>query len=85
MALVPCGYTKDGYGRLVMYSIDTDDLDDAEYHYYCKARDLSNKVKGASKVAKDILTGVLKANDIEGNPKFDWLTDDFVSLIAESR
>lgn len=75
MALIPCGYTKDEYGRTVAYSIDTDDLDDAEYHYYCKARDLRNKVAGALKTAREILLGELRASEIEHNPKYSWLAD----------
>lgn len=85
MALVPCGYTKDEYGRPVMYSIDTDDLDDAEYYYYCRAKKLSGKVSKASKVARMLLLGELKATDIEGNHEYDWLTDDLAYIVLQSR
>lgn len=81
MALVPCG--KDCY-------IDTDDLEQPEYYYYCKAKDLAEEARkrfGQTDsrddlrhwnqcrfVAMDILTGKLTAE--EAVEKCEWLRDD---------
>lgn len=59
MALVRCG--KDTY-------IDTDDLEQAEYHYYCKAKRL-----GKDNIARKILTGLLTADEIDNSDEFEWL------------
>ena len=47
---------------------DTDDLEQAEYHYFRKAESM-----GRRDVAKRILSGYLTAKDIDTNPKFEWL------------
>ena len=47
---------------------DTDDLEQAEYHYFRKAESM-----GRRDVAKRILSGYLDANDIDTNPEFEWL------------
>lgn len=85
MALICCGVEKDEYGRPVCAYIDTDDLDDAEYHYFRKAEELRNKIKQAQKVARLILTGKLKAYEIEKNPEYGWLTDDLSELVRETK
>ena len=73
MALVPIGH--DTY-------IDTDDLDQPEYHYYCKAKnmkanDLQEKGIDADpfSTARRILLGRLTADEIERNPEYKWLAD----------
>lgn len=48
--------------------IDTDDLEQAEYHYYCKAKAL-----GRGDVAMDILTGRIDAFDIDNDSEYKWL------------
>ena len=48
--------------------IDTDDLEQAEYHYFRKAESM-----GRRDVAKRILSGYLNAEDIDTNPEFEWL------------
>ena len=52
-------------------SIDTDDLEQAEYHYYCKATSL-----GRSDTASLILTGRITAERIETEEIFKWLRDE---------
>lgn len=47
---------------------DTDDLEQAEYHYFRKAEAL-----GKRDVAKRILSGYLTAEDIDTNPRYEWL------------
>ena len=47
---------------------DTDDLEQAEYHYFRKAESM-----GRRDVAKRILSGYLDAEEIDTNPKFKWL------------
>jgi hypothetical protein len=51
-------------------SIDTDDLEQAEYHYYCKAKSLKRW-----DTASLILTGRITAERIETEEKFEWLRD----------
>lgn len=48
--------------------VDTDDLDQPEYHYYRKAKDL-----GADVIARKILIGRLTATEIDTNPDYAWL------------
>ena len=59
MALIPVG--KDMFK-------DTDDLEQAEYHYFRKAESM-----GCRDVAKRILLGCPDAEDIDTNPEFEWL------------
>ena len=47
---------------------DTDDLEQAEYHYFRKAESM-----GRRDVAKRILSGYLTAEDIDTNPRYEWL------------
>jgi len=47
---------------------DTDDLEQAEYHYFRKAESM-----GRWDVAKRILSRYLDAEEIDTNPKFEWL------------
>lgn len=62
MALVPCGKDQ---------CFDTDDLEQAEYHYYCKARKLRRHC-----TATKILRGEIDAYDIENSDKYKWLASD---------
>lgn len=48
--------------------IDTDDLPQAEYHYFRKAESL-----GYHRVAIAILEGRVTAEDIESDPYYSWL------------
>lgn len=76
MSLVPIG--KDTH-------IDTDDLDNQEYHYYCKAKNLEESLpyndENYQTVNKyrllkySILCGRLSAYEIETNPKYEWFRD----------
>ena len=63
--------------------VDTDDLDNPEYHYYCRVKDMIerlpynnenyrfiNKCRG---IKRAILCGELSAHEIETNPKYEWL------------
>ena len=72
MALVQSGWARaiypESYNNEVY--IDTDDLEQAEYHYYRKAESL-----GENRVALDILRGDLTAEDIETDEKYAWLAD----------
>ena len=47
---------------------DTDDLEQAEYHYFRKAESMGHR-----DVARRILLGYLTAEDIDTNPEFKWL------------
>jgi hypothetical protein len=47
---------------------DTDDLEQAEYHYFRKAEAL-----GRREVAKRILSGYLTAKDIDTDTMYEWL------------
>ena len=47
---------------------DTDDLEQAEYHYYRKAEEL-----GRHDIAIDILKGRIDAFDIDNDSEYDWL------------
>lgn len=71
MALVPIGNNM---------SIDTDDLEQAEYHYYCKAKTI-----GRYDIANKILKGDILAEDIERNEnhKFDCLVDDATYIMLK--
>ena len=51
-------------------SVDTDDLEQSEYHYYCKAKSL-----GRWDTASLILRGRITAERIETEEKFEWLRD----------
>ena len=62
-AIYPASYNNEVYR-------DTDDLEQAEYHYYRKAEAL-----GENRVALDILRGDLTAEDIETNEEYKWLAD----------
>lgn len=59
MAMIPIGTAT---------FIDTDDLEQAEYHYFRKAEAL-----GRHDVAMDILKGRIDAFDIDHNSKYEWL------------
>ncbi len=47
---------------------DTDDLEQAEYHYFRKAESM-----GRRDVAKRILSKYLTAKEIDTDPEFEWL------------
>lgn len=47
---------------------DTDDLEQAEYHYFRKAESMGHR-----DVAKRILSGYLTAKDIDTYPEYGWL------------
>ena len=47
---------------------DTDELEQAEYHYFRKAESM-----GRWDVAKRILSKYLTAEEIDTNPEFEWL------------
>ena len=73
MSLVPIGGNE---------FIDTDDLDQPEYHYYCKAKgmkrsDLLDRGIDADpqRTARAILLGRLDADTIERDPEYSWLAD----------
>lgn len=78
MALVQIGCEKDEYGRPCPVYKDTDDLDDAEYHYYCNAKksftDASIKFPEYY-WARQILLGSLTAEMIESDDKYASLRD----------
>lgn len=48
--------------------VDTDDLDQPEYHYYRKAKDLDEGF-----IAYKILIGRLTADEIDTDPDYEWL------------
>ena len=50
---------------------DTDELEQAEYYYYCKAR----KLRPDSLTYIAILEGRLDADTIETDPRYEWLRD----------
>lgn len=52
---------------------DTDDLEQAEYHYFRKAESLAGKVLDAQDIARRILLGYLTAEQIDTIPRFEWL------------
>lgn len=52
---------------------DTDDLEQAEYHYFRKAESLASKVPNAQDVARRILMGNITAEQIDTLPRFEWL------------
>ena len=64
MALVPIG--NDTF-------IDTDDLNQREYHYYRKAESLADEVPTALHTAGQILRGRLTAEQIDTLPEYEWL------------
>lgn len=70
MALVQIGCEKDDYGRPCPVYKDTDDLDDAEYHYYCNAKKLPEY-----NWAWQILIGNLTAELIESDDRYASLRD----------
>lgn len=47
---------------------DTDDLEQAEYHYFRKAESM-----GHWDIAKRILSGYLDAEEIDTDPGYEWL------------
>ncbi len=47
---------------------DTDDLDQAEYHYFRNAESM-----GRRDVVKSILSKYLTAKEIDTDPEFEWL------------
>lgn len=50
--------------------IDTDDLEQAEYHYFRRAEEL-----GRRDIAMYILKGQIDAFDIEHDAEYAWLAD----------
>lgn len=48
--------------------IDTDDLEQAEYHYFRKAESM-----GRQDTARRILRGQLTADQIDTLPRYEWL------------
>lgn len=52
---------------------DTDDLEQAEYHYFRKAESLDGKVPYAKDIARRILLGNITAEQIDTLPRFEWL------------
>lgn len=85
MALIYGGTDKDYLGRPVPFYIDTDDLDDPEYHYLRLAEEMQSVVPGASKIYRDILCGRLTAREIESNAKYSWMTDEVSLLVLRSK
>lgn len=69
MAMVCVGVNKER-GRDAFEYIDTDDLDQPEYYYYHKAKQM-----GLNGFAKSILLGHLTAEMIENNEKYAKLAD----------
>ena len=59
MALIPIGNEM---------FIDTDDLEQAEYHYFRKAESM-----GRHDTARRILRGQLTAEQIDTLPRYEWL------------
>lgn len=70
--------------------IDTDDLAQPEYYYYRKALGLANSLSLSSNileynhqmnhyvaVARMILRGYLSAHEIETDPNYEWLRDEY--------
>ena len=78
MSLVKVG--KDIY-------IDTDDLEQPEYYYYRKVLGLANSLPHILEhnhqrihymaVARKILSGYLSAYEIETDPSYEWLRDEY--------
>lgn len=72
-------------GRDPEISVDTDDLNDKEYHYFRKIIDTGEVRWGENGglvgngdyiwTAIRILTHNLTTEDIESDPKYRWLTD----------
>jgi hypothetical protein len=52
---------------------DTDDLEQAEYHYFRKAESFAGKVPNAKDTARRILLGNLTAEQIDTLPRYEWL------------
>lgn len=59
MAMIPIGHEE---------YIDTDDLEQAEYHYFRKAEAL-----GRHDIAIAILKGQIDAFDIDNDSEYEWL------------
>lgn len=67
--------------------IDTDDLEQPEYYYYRKAIGLANSLPRILEhnhqrnhymaVARMILRGYLFAYEIETDPNYEWLRDEY--------
>lgn len=67
--------------------IDTDDLAQPEYYYYRKALGLANSLPYILEhnhqrihyeaVARMILRGYLSAYEIETDPNYEWLRDEY--------
>lgn len=62
-AVYPASYNNEVYR-------DTDDLNQAEYHYYCKAKDLDRH-----DIALAILRDDINAEDIENDEEYKWLAN----------
>ena len=85
MALIKIKSQKDDRGRIQDVFVDTDDLDDADYHYYRKCEKLLKKTSGSDNLCSQynkyqltcqrILTGRLNAYEIEHNAEYEWLKD----------
>ena len=56
--------------------IDTDELEQPEYYYYCKVK----RIKPNSMLGIAILKGKLTAHDIETDEHYAWLSDQEVSI-----
>ena len=72
MALVQIGWERAIYPASRNRAVyrDTEELRQAEYHYYRKAEEL-----GEHGVALDILRGEIDAEDIETDERYKWLAD----------
>ena len=68
MAMICIGYEHNDE-RYPIY-MDTDDLGQAEYHYFRKAERM-----GELLTAKEILRGIITAKRIESDPEFEYLRD----------
>lgn len=85
MSLVYGGVAKDNMGKTVPYYIDTDDLDDAEYHYLRKVERYREIDGRARKLYSDILNSRVSAQDIESISTYAWVNDDLALLVLEEK
>lgn len=85
MSLVYGGVAKDNMGKIVPYYIDTDDLDDAEYHYLRKVERYREIDGRARKLYSDILNSRVSAQDIESISTYAWVNDDLALLVLEEK
>lgn len=76
MSMVSIGY-QEYQGRKQLCYVDTDDLDQLSYYYYCRAKSISRKHSKAGVIASRILRGRLTGEDIEQDKdRYSFLTDE---------